>query len=81
MARKTTTNEPNVSLRIARRRERDLLELRTLIAAAGLTQHQAAAALGKGPRIVEYWLSGQQPVPRVAILAMRYVLEHGVENS
>lgn len=81
MSRKTATDEPNVSLRIARRRERDLLELRQLIAKAEMTQHQAAVALGKSPRAIEYWLSGKQPVPRMAILAMRYLLEHGIDNS
>jgi transcriptional regulator with XRE-family HTH domain len=54
-------------------------ELRELIAAAGLTQRQAAEALGKTQRILAYWLSGEQPVPHMAILAMRRIAEHGIE--
>ena len=54
-------------------------ELRELIAATGLTQRETAEALGKTQRIVAYWLSGEQPVPRMAILAMRRIAEHGIE--
>jgi DNA-binding transcriptional regulator YiaG len=56
-------------------------ELRALIEAAGLSQGAAAQALGKTRRIVEYWLSGKQEVPRMAILAMRRIVEHGVEAN
>lgn len=54
-------------------------ELRQLIADAGLSQRAAAEALGKTPRCVEYWLSGEKDVPRMAILAMRRIAEYGVE--
>lgn len=56
-------------------------ELRDLISAAGLNQRTAAEALGKTQRTVEYWLSGTQEVPVMAILAMRRIAEHGVEKS
>jgi transcriptional regulator with XRE-family HTH domain len=59
-----------------RRKQQPADELRELIAAAGMTQRQAAEALGKTQRIVAYWLSGAQPVPRIAILAMRWIVEH-----
>lgn len=49
-------------------RKKELAEFRRLIEAAGLNQ-----------RTIEYWLSGQQDVPRMAILAMRWIAKHGVE--
>lgn len=48
-------------------------ELRDLIAAAGMSQAQAAAALGKTQRMVEYWISGDHEPPKMAILAMRWI--------
>lgn len=50
-------------------------ELRDLIAAAGMSQAQAAAALGKTQRMVEYWLSGEHEPPKMAILAMRWIAQ------
>ncbi len=56
-------------------------ELRELISLAGMTQREAAEALGKTQRIVAYWLSGEQPVPLMAILAMRWIVEHAPVQS
>lgn len=51
-------------------------ELRDLIAACGMSQREAAAALDRTKRMVEYWLSGDHDVPRTVMLAMRYLAEH-----
>lgn len=61
------------------KRRKPVEELRALIDAAGLNQRTTAEALGKTQRTIEYWLSGQQDVPRMAILAMRRIAEHGLE--
>jgi len=37
--------------------------LRELITDAGLTQAQAARAIGHNPRTMRYWLSGQHTFP------------------
>lgn len=63
------------------RKQKPVDELRQLIAAAGMTQRETADALGKTQRIVAYWLSGEQPVPRMAILAMRWIVEHASAQS
>lgn len=63
------------------RKQRSADELRELIARSGMTQRETADALGKTQRIVAYWLSGQQPVPRMAILAMRWIVEHAPVQS
>jgi transcriptional regulator with XRE-family HTH domain len=63
------------------RKQKPADELRELIAAAGMTQREAAEALGKTQRIVAYWLSGEQEVPRMAILAMRWIVEHAPAQS
>lgn len=51
-------------------------ELRDLIAACGMSQREAAVALDRTQRMVEYWLSGDHAVPRTVVLAMRYLVEH-----
>lgn len=62
------------------RKPKPVEELRELIAAAGLTQRQTAEALGKTQRIVAYWLSGEQPVPLMALLAMRWIALHAPQQ-
>lgn len=63
------------------RKQKPVDELRELIATARMTQRETAEALGKTQRIVAYWLSGEQPVPRMAILAMRWIAEHAPAQS
>jgi transcriptional regulator with XRE-family HTH domain len=49
-------------------------ELRALISQLGMTQRAAARALDVEDRTLRYWASGQVPIPRMAILALRYLV-------
>lgn len=50
-------------------------QLRKLLADAGLTQKAAAELLGMTDRQMRRYVSGENPVPRVVDLALRYVIE------
>lgn len=49
-------------------------ELRKLIADGGYSQRAAAKELQISERMMRYYCSGQQPVPRVVMLAMRHLV-------
>jgi hypothetical protein len=50
------------------------VELRKLIAAGGYSQRGAARELQISERMMRYYCSGEQPVPRVVMLAMRHLV-------
>lgn len=51
-------------------------ELRTLIARTGLSQRRAAESIDVSERMMRYYASGQEKIPRVVLYAMRYLAEH-----
>ncbi len=57
-------------------------ELRALIAQSGLSQRKAAEELDLDERTMRYYASGQKPIPRTVLYAMRYVVnrEHTSAN-
>lgn len=52
----------------------DAAELRKLITQGGYTQRGAAEALQISERMMRYYCAGEQPVPRVVMLAMRHLV-------
>lgn len=58
------------------RKTKASVELRELIAAAHMTQGQAAEALGVTRRAVENWVASDGIPPRMALLAMRWIAQH-----
>lgn len=48
-------------------------ELRDLIAASGLRRTEVCEQLDVSKRTLELWLTEQQPVPRMALMAMRWL--------
>jgi DNA-binding transcriptional regulator YiaG len=67
---------PIAEERVVTRKKSPAEELRDLIAACGMSQREAAQALDRTQRMVEYWLSGDHAVPRTVLLSMRYLAEH-----
>jgi hypothetical protein len=57
-------------------------ELRQLIAQSGLSQRKAAEALDLDERTMRYYASGQNPIPRAVLYALRYLViqEHASAN-
>jgi hypothetical protein len=58
-------------------------ELRALIAQTGLSQRKAAEELGLSERMMRYYASGQEVIPKVVIYALRWLVsqEHGRANA
>lgn len=53
-------------------------EYRVALAALNLSQVRAAALLGVDPRTSRKWALGQYPVPRMAALVLRLMMDKGV---
>lgn len=51
----------------------DAQRLRDLLARIGLSQRGAARELEVAERTMRYWCSGEQPVPRMAMLALEHL--------
>lgn len=52
----------------------DAAELRKLIEQGGYSQRSAARELQISERMMRYYCSGEQPVPRVVMLAMKHLV-------
>ena len=52
----------------------DAVELRDLLVHGGYSQASGAVALEISPRMMRYYVSGDKPVPRVVMLAMRHLV-------
>ena len=50
-------------------------KLRALIARAGLSQRGAARELEVAERTMRYWCAGEQPVPKMALLALERLID------
>jgi hypothetical protein len=48
-------------------------ELRALIARTGLSQRRAAEAIDVSERMMRYYASGQEKIPRAVLYALRYL--------
>lgn len=53
----------------------DAARLRELLAAGGYSQRGAARELGISERMMRYYCAGEQPVPRVVMLALEHLVE------
>lgn len=60
---------------MATSKQKPAAEMRELIAAAGLRRAEVCEELDVSKRTLEMWLTEQQPVPRTALLAMRWVAQ------
>lgn len=56
-----------------RERKRRVDELRSLVEVTGLPRSELCIQLDVSKRTLEYWLTEQQPVPQMGLLAMRWI--------
>jgi hypothetical protein len=58
-------------------------ELRALVEQTGMSLRKAAEELDISVRSIRYYASGEQPIPRVVIYALRYLVsqEHSRANA
>jgi DNA transposition AAA+ family ATPase len=56
-------------------------QLRKLIEDAGLSQAKAARLIGLTDRSMRRYLAGDVEIPRSVEYAVRYVIEHGIEEK
>jgi predicted transcriptional regulator len=56
-------------------------ELKRSLARAGLSQAKAARLIGLTVRSMSRYIAGDVPIPRTVEYALRYVIEHGIEEE
>lgn len=56
-------------------------QLRKLLERAGLNQSKAARLIGLTDRSMRRYIAGELETPRAVEYALRYVIEHGIEEE